>query len=155
MNEIRVNRLKPFTFESHTYEEDFDEQCNIHNPLLEEWRKIYDRNILVKFPIIECSKRKNLVDKYAWSIPTHRALNTIVRQSTKNGVVDLFSGRGYWSKMIKAYGVDVIAVDDASETFTDARSRMSDPFGSALGEFKSSTIPNHSCLLFPNFRGNK
>ena len=107
------------------YEEHFAETCRISNPLLEHWLKWHDPRLqdpnISKFDkyYSDFMERRSLVQEYAWSVPTHRALTTVANYSNER-VIDLFSGSGYWSKMIQSYGVDVIAVDNGKERRKEA-----------------------------------
>lgn len=47
---------------------------------------------------------------YAWAIPNQAALDTIARHSPR-GVVEIGAGGGYWAKLLREAGLDVIAYD--------------------------------------------
>lgn len=48
--------------------------------------------------------------KYAWAVPTPKALNTVA-EFCPNGIVELGAGTGYWASLLRAMGVDVLAFD--------------------------------------------
>lgn len=47
---------------------------------------------------------------YSWAIPTEEALKTIAARSLR-GVVEIGAGGGYWTMLLRARGVDVVAYD--------------------------------------------
>lgn len=52
--------------------------------------------------------RTNLVQKYAWAIPCHAALEAI----TKYGpIVEIGAGLGYWAMLLRQLAVDIVAYD--------------------------------------------
>lgn len=97
------------------------------NPLLQEQRKFLDslpkdvqENLFSSQ--IDAEKRaevwgdqaeigEELVNKYAWAIPDERAIRIIRHFSP---TVEIGCGRnGYWSKLLKESGVDIIAYDQS------------------------------------------
>jgi hypothetical protein len=50
--------------------------------------------------------------RYSWAVPNGAALDAIAKHSPK-GVVEIGAGGGYWAKMLRDRGVDVIAYDPA------------------------------------------
>lgn len=52
--------------------------------------------------------REVLVDHYSWAIPNEAALATITRYQP---IIEIGAGTGYWAAMLRARGVDVLAVD--------------------------------------------
>ena len=64
--------------------------------------------------------RHSAVKSYSWAIPSHAALETCVWACGKSGkVLELGSGTGYWASLLSSYGLDVVAVDNGSETHRD------------------------------------
>jgi len=55
--------------------------------------------------------RDPLIRKYAWAIPNVEALDTIKSLAP---IFELGSGGGYWAKLLKEMGTDIIAVDNDS-----------------------------------------
>ena len=49
-----------------------------------------------------------LCKKYAWAIPDERALHILARFSP---LIELGAGRGYWARLLRDRGVDIIAFD--------------------------------------------
>lgn len=54
------------------------------------------------------SAREDLVRRYAWAVPNTLALRAIAAHGP---VVELGAGNGYWSMLLEAAGVDVVAYD--------------------------------------------
>lgn len=54
--------------------------------------------------------RDRLVDEYAWAIPNDHALRALARLAP---IVEIGAGRGYWARMLRDRGVDVLAYDIA------------------------------------------
>lgn len=54
--------------------------------------------------------RRGLQTHYSWAVPNDAALDAIAEHSP-NGVVEIGAGGGYWAKLLRARGVDVIAYD--------------------------------------------
>lgn len=48
--------------------------------------------------------------RFAWAVPNDAALEAIARHSP-NGVVEIGAGAGYWARLLRQRGVDVIAYD--------------------------------------------
>lgn len=55
-------------------------------------------------------ERFDLKRKYAWAVPDDAALDVIAKHSPA-GVVEIGAGGGYWAKMLRDRGVDVVAYD--------------------------------------------
>jgi hypothetical protein len=55
-------------------------------------------------------EREELVHKYAFAIPNHQAILTIV--NTTNKVIEIGAGSGYWAYLLQKAGLDVVAVDN-------------------------------------------
>lgn len=53
-------------------------------------------------------KRRELVQRFAWSIPNEEALVTM---SVLGPVLDPIAGSGYWARLLQNRGVDVVATD--------------------------------------------
>ncbi len=51
---------------------------------------------------------------FSWAVPSEEALSVIIDQSGGR-IVEVGSGSGYWAKLLKARGADVVAVDDGVE----------------------------------------
>lgn len=54
--------------------------------------------------------RERLIERYAWAIPTERALAAI---AALGPVLEVGAGSGYWAHLLRERGVNVIAVDHA------------------------------------------
>lgn len=52
--------------------------------------------------------------RYSWAVPNEEAIRTIAYHSPR-GVVEIGAGGGYWAKMLREHGVDVIAYDPDPE----------------------------------------
>lgn len=48
--------------------------------------------------------------RYSWAVPNEEALTTIAAHSPR-GVVEIGAGGGYWTRLLRDRGVDVIAYD--------------------------------------------
>jgi hypothetical protein len=53
-------------------------------------------------------RRRELVDRFAWAIPTDDALETVARYGP---LVDAGAGTGYWAALLQARGADAVATD--------------------------------------------
>lgn len=53
---------------------------------------------------------KEFQRRFSWAIPTETALKTIADRSPR-GVVEIGAGGGYWTMLLRARGVDVVAYD--------------------------------------------
>lgn len=99
------------------------------NPLLSEWfkaaleseriRNLWESDRArwetefrdhMKSESCEFYLRRRLCQKYAWAIPCRTALDAIMRHSP-NGIVEIGAGVGYWAKMLRDRGADVLAYD--------------------------------------------
>lgn len=65
-------------------------------------------------------RRHQAVSEYSWAVPCDAALQAIVKACHGRGLLELGSGTGYWAKLLSAYGLDVIAVDNGEEGGKDA-----------------------------------
>lgn len=54
--------------------------------------------------------RQELVIAYSWAVPTEEAIEAIAAHSPA-GVVEIGAGGGYWAKLMRDYGIDVVAYD--------------------------------------------
>jgi len=54
--------------------------------------------------------RHSFTHKYSWSAPTQPALD-LIKSFSPDGVVEIGAGTGYWASLLRAMGVDVVAVD--------------------------------------------
>jgi len=59
-------------------------------------------------PIGSFAARNELVQRYAWSIPSPRAIEALV---SRGPIVEVFAGTGSWASLIKKAGGDIIATD--------------------------------------------
>ena len=59
--------------------------------------------------------RKYMQEKYAYTLPTQEALDTIVKYKDKEGFLEVAAGRGYWASLLQAMGNNVIATDNLTE----------------------------------------
>jgi hypothetical protein len=53
-------------------------------------------------------RRRELVDRFAWAIPTDDALAAVARHAP---LLDAGAGTGYWAALLQARGADVVATD--------------------------------------------
>lgn len=51
------------------------------------------------------------IESYSWVIPSHEALSSCVRLAKTGKIIEIGSGSGYWTSLLRGYGADVIAVD--------------------------------------------
>jgi hypothetical protein len=63
--------------------------------------KEYRAKLFQKIPI-------GLIEKYSWAIPDERAIEIVKCFAP---IVEIGAGNGYWAKLIKDRGVDIIAFD--------------------------------------------
>jgi hypothetical protein len=56
------------------------------------------------------SVRENLVRLFAWAIPNREAVNRIAKESP---IVEMGAGTGYWAKLLRDEGADVVSYDAA------------------------------------------
>ncbi|XDG07667.1 hypothetical protein ABKA04_007282 [Annulohypoxylon sp. FPYF3050] len=54
-----------------------------------------------------------LMHHFGCACPTHEALSILTHLSCGRGVLDVGSGGGYWTYMLRAYGVPTTAIDNA------------------------------------------
>lgn len=54
--------------------------------------------------------REKLCNKYAFAIPNHQAILTIINHTTK--VIEIGAGSGYWAYLLQKAGLEVVAVDN-------------------------------------------
>jgi hypothetical protein len=55
--------------------------------------------------------RKTLCQRFAWAIPTAKAIQWIVARAPR--IVEMGAGRGYWARLLADAGADVVAYDQA------------------------------------------
>lgn len=62
--------------------------------------------------------RRELTPRYAWAIPSHGALDLLAGHAP---LVEMGAGGGYWAKLLRDRGVDVVAYDlaPAGNTWVD------------------------------------
>lgn len=65
----------------------------------------------------EFRTRENCITSYGFAIPTERALREIAAISS-NGIIEIGAGTGYWAKLLRIMGVDVLACDDSSGVYS-------------------------------------
>lgn len=63
------------------------------------------------YPEDEASRR-DLVNRYAWSIPSPADLEWMRGILLGRGVVEIGAGNGYWAYQLRQIGVDMLAVDN-------------------------------------------
>jgi hypothetical protein len=49
-----------------------------------------------------------LVEKYAWAVPSERALSVL---SSFSPLIEIGAGKGYWAHLLSQRGVDIVAFD--------------------------------------------
>jgi hypothetical protein len=102
----------------------------VRNPLYHEWREVFGHDAVydsrVRFeeeirtgsyrrsPSIEESIRPHqarirCVSRYSWAVPSPEIIEAIVRIDSP--IVEVGAGTGYWAKMLRDAGVDVVAFD--------------------------------------------
>ena len=58
------------------------------------------------------TKRRELVQEFAWSIPTDEVVKSLAA-SHKKGIVEIGAGTGYWAWLLQQCGVHVMPFDSA------------------------------------------
>lgn len=96
---------------------DFYERRLHHEKVCDEARKhSFDGERPARWSSCKCTGSTASVDepckKFAWAIPNVEAL-TMIADHSPCGVVEIGAGSGYWAKMLRQMGVDVIAYDPA------------------------------------------
>lgn len=96
---------------------DFYERRLHHEKVCEQARKLsFDDERPARWSTCKCTGSTASVDepckKFAWAVPNEKALTAIADHSPR-GVVEIGAGGGYWTKMLRDRGVDVIAYDPA------------------------------------------
>ena len=61
------------------------------------------------FSIERFRAREEMIETYAFSVPTHDVLKTIVQHAPR--IVELGAATGYWAKVLSDCGADVVAYD--------------------------------------------
>ncbi|MGD9749700.1 MAG: hypothetical protein AB7W59_01775 [Acidimicrobiia bacterium] len=56
----------------------------------------------------DCRGRRDMVRVWAWGVPNDAALDTIAEHGP---IVEIGAGGGYWAKLLRSRGVDVVAYD--------------------------------------------
>lgn len=69
--------------------------------------------------------RHELVRTHAWAVPTVEALEAI-RKHSPAGVVEIGAGGGYWAKLLRECGVDVLAYDTKPYASVQVNARWSE-----------------------------
>jgi hypothetical protein len=57
--------------------------------------------------------RSNLVNQFAWAIPSDDAIHWLAKQLKGRPVVELGAGNGYWAHLLEQVGIEVTAYDRA------------------------------------------
>lgn len=83
------------------------------NPLLRLWREALPDQV-------DRTLRDHLIREYSFAVPNEASLSVIADRSS-SGVVEIGAGTGYWSRLLRERGVDVIASDIAPAPSTDNR----------------------------------
>jgi len=96
-----------------------------HNPYLDLWKRKMKEEKLHEMlnPTISKERRAELVEqldmqwieKYAWAIPSERALEAIKRVVGAQRVVELGCGAGYWGRLLLKKGVNWRGVDPVAQ----------------------------------------
>lgn len=99
------------------------------NQYLEEWNQIMGENASYNYwdrietkdyfkkNILQCAiARETLIKKYAYAIPSSKALEEIAKFSP---LIEIGAGRGYWAAMIEEYGGNVLCFDIAPPNTSD------------------------------------
>ena len=60
-------------------------------------------------------KVRPLVRKYSWAIPNDQAITGIKKYGP---IVEIAAGSGYWAKLLKDAGVDIVAYDNGDASYT-------------------------------------
>lgn len=68
--------------------------------------------------------RQRLVYRYAWAVPDDGAIQAIA--DLRMGVVEAGAGGGYWARMMRSVGIDVIAYDAEPYSNDQANSRWTE-----------------------------
>lgn len=76
----------------------------VDNPYLREFEAEENCEFMPEY----YEKRRELTKKYAWAIPNDEALQAIAEVGP---IVEIGSGTGYWAKLLREYGVDILAFD--------------------------------------------
>ena len=98
------------------------------NPYLEEYCQLYQP----PFDVLGCPTgnpadafrfRDRGVRQYAWAIPTPEAIACVAEYSP---ILEVGAGNGYWARLLKLAGADVLAFDDRSWNMKDYGGQWSD-----------------------------
>jgi hypothetical protein len=84
----------------------------LDNPYLDEFRSLMptwrvppdQRKLTYERYLV----RQRLVARYAWAVPTDRAIDVLVRHSP---LVEMGAGTGYWAWLVRQAGGDILAFD--------------------------------------------
>lgn len=86
----------------------------VENPLLVAWERISGLWNAGKITADQLRElRRRAVDAWSWAIPNDAALNALAGLGR---LVEMGAGTGYWSRLLRQRGVDVIAYDRAPGT---------------------------------------
>jgi hypothetical protein len=72
------------------------------NPYLNEYRAS------LSLPTSPYVSRQNLVNQYAWAVPTEEAIRKI---ASHGPLLEIGAGTGYWANLLRQVGADVLAYD--------------------------------------------
>jgi hypothetical protein len=81
----------------------------VENPLLVAWSQVtraYWAGRIDSDRMVEL--RRECVESWSWAVPNETALKVL---SGLGPIVEIGAGTGYWSKLLRARGVDVVAYD--------------------------------------------
>lgn len=95
---------------------------NRHNVYLHDhWEPWARRNDIKRYFVWGVwHPRNDIVLQYSCSIPNETALNTIARYGP---VIEVGSGSGYWAYLLRLKNVDIIAVDNGTESIWNHENR--------------------------------
>lgn len=90
------------------------------NPLLDEWKKVNPPFVLgqsrwdrprstLEQDLLAFKAREQTIRDYAFSVPTPDAIRTVVKFAPR--IVEIGAGTGYWAKLLKDAGAEVVAFD--------------------------------------------
>lgn len=87
----------------------------------------------------------------SWAIPSGSVLKYMVERAPSHKITELGAGRGYWAKLLRKLGADVVAVDNKGEfdkTMTNSRSLIADIIIMDAIDYVRSGKANRTALFF-------
>lgn len=81
----------------------------MENQLYARWLKLGAGSRDFKIRLQAYRKREDLVQRFAWAIPSPEAIAWVAERCKK--VVEIGAGRGYWAGLLAAAGVDIVAYE--------------------------------------------